>query len=164
MVLCDFDWNLVVTPQHIIQRKILIIVLWSNYWKSISQIKWLFHSLNIMWYYVFFNTELYTAACFVFQVVQPVMRRRAALAEWTNIMLHIRQCTSHQVSENCTQPYQCLFPDSKQEQGPIVLSDPCRHIDDKKQVGFKERVILRVCYLMYVSENNLGLLPATVAI
>lgn len=50
-----------------------------------------------------------------------------------------------QPEPNLTSP-QSLFLLSKQEQGPIVLSDPCRHIDDKKQVSFKERVILRVCY------------------
>lgn len=130
---------------------------------------------------VSFNSELYTTlfvcmcvfarvcvhACLVLQVVQPVMWRGAVLAERANIMLHARQCTSHQVSEtanlNPALPLLCLFVSSfcllvqNRNKVPLFYMTLCRHIVDEKQVGFKERVLLRVCYSMCVSENNLGL-------
>lgn len=46
--------------------------------------------------------------------------------------------------------FEFLLAVKKQEQGPIVLHDPCRHIVDKKQVDFKEAVLLRECYSVRV--------------
>lgn len=122
-------------------------------------------------------------ACVFVQVVQPVMWRGAVFAKRANLVLHTRQCTSHQVSETLamspTLPvavcpsvsFLCLcfcLVDENRKTVPLFYMTPVGTLFIKKWVKFEggdnypecECVCVRILKITW----SWNILPATVAV